>query len=110
MEYETLFLGLSQKVGATWLEPARLTTMLLVTSRAVTPATWARVRSISTSNPGLDSDCWLRVSPRPGTWRSRRSSFCAAPKFVAAFGPRSCKQIERRRVAKGKSGQVGDKN
>src|SRR5690348_5275490 len=67
--YETPFCGLSQYVGDTWLDPARLTTMLLVTSRAVTPTSCARVRSTSTLNTGDWRDCWMRASATPGIAR-----------------------------------------
>src|SRR3981081_2384887 len=55
--YDAPLSGLSQYVGATWLLPARFTTMLLVTSRSVKPTYWARVRSTSTLKPGLLKDC-----------------------------------------------------
>ena len=57
MGYWMSFCGFSQNVGATWIEPARLTTMLLVTSRSVRPANCARVRSTSTLNVGSPRAC-----------------------------------------------------
>src|SRR5262245_55700150 len=50
--YCTPFCGFNQNVGATCDDPARFTTMLLVTSRSVTPAYCALVRSTSTLNAG----------------------------------------------------------
>src|ERR1700689_2749854 len=67
--YVTPFFSLGQYVGATWRELARLTTRLLVTSAAVTPVYWARVRSILNSIVGTAADCWIRASAMPGIWR-----------------------------------------
>jgi hypothetical protein len=57
MGYEMPFCGFSQNVGDTWIEPARLMTMLFVTSRSVRPAYCARVRSTSTLNVGSPRAC-----------------------------------------------------
>ena len=37
----------------------------------------SRLVATSTLKPGALSDCWIRASTRPGTWRSRAKSFCA---------------------------------
>ena len=92
-------MGLSQKVGAAWKLPARLTTRELVTSFSVIPVRPARVRSTS--------DAELRIvrgllqpdigRARHGCERLRNSCGGIALAF-ALVGPRDL-HIDRRRRA-----------
>ncbi|MNL22973.1 hypothetical protein D3C87_1443390 [compost metagenome] len=75
--YDTPLAVLSQNVGATWLEPARLTTRLLVTSRSLIPTSCARVRSTLMLKVGNCCDCWIRASTTPGTRRISRNRVSA---------------------------------
>src|ERR1700681_285086 len=91
--YCTPFLGSNQNVGATWLLPASITSMLLVTSRSVRPRYCACARSTLTLKPGLLGDSWIRASATPGTRRTRPRSSAAYLKFAARSGPRTCRSI-----------------
>src|SRR5882724_6894864 len=56
MGYCTPLLGSSQNVGATWLLPASMTSILFVTSRSLRPRYCACARSTLTLKPGLLAD------------------------------------------------------